>query len=570
MSQEEAAGGISSRFKDFMAAHNIEFHQQIHKMIKDNNATLEIHYEVLKKFDSDMGLLLMETPRQVLEIMERSAKEYLSILLPEHLHNIRLIMTCIPVYNIHSFRDEVVERLVSSVGVVTRLSEVFQQLLEVTYVCNSCASVLGPFLQNSSAAEVDKVASCPHCHSEGPFTVGIQKVIYNKYQKLTLQKLPRLLPPTNVPEGTEVILLDELIGCASLGDEIQVTGIYTKNYDTPLDPESYFHSYAKVIVAKRVVKEQSLLSPYILNNNDMELVLQLSQDPQIKERIISSFAPSIAGLEYIKTVITLAMFGGDRNTPSRGDINVLLLGDPDSPISQFFECVEHCAPKAVRALPAALKAMVHHNPVVQDWTLEDGALVLADKGTCLIDGLDQVNDANSQAILKSSQAGISEDNLKCRCSIIAGATPIGGRYESSRTFKENVALNDDIVSQFDVLCVVKEVVDETMSKVCSMVELHSSAYTDKEDATSCEMKDINVDRASVPAPVKQLKSLERLAKAHARMHLREEVNSEDFVAALRVLSVSFISSQKLVAQECLVKALASLDDYLLFANENSP
>ncbi|PWA62384.1 DNA replication licensing factor MCM2 [Artemisia annua] len=73
-------------------------------------------------------------------------------------------------------------------------------------------------------------------------------------------------------------------------------------------------------------------------------------------------------------------------------------------------------------------------------------------------------------------------------------------------------------------------------------------------------------RASVPAPVKQLKSLERLAKAHARMHLREEVNSEDFVAALRVLSVSFISSQKLVAQECLVKALASLDDYLLFAN----
>ncbi|PWA63792.1 hypothetical protein CTI12_AA351750 [Artemisia annua] len=141
------------------------------------------------------------------------------------------------------------------------------------------------------------------------------QVIYNKYQKLTLQKLPRLLPPTNVPEGTEVILLDELIGCASLGDEIQVTGIYTKNYDTPLDPESYFHSYAKFIVAKRV----------------------LSQDPQIKERIISSFAPSIAGLEYIKTVITLAMFGGDRNTPSRGDINVLLLGDPDSPISQFFE-----------------------------------------------------------------------------------------------------------------------------------------------------------------------------------------------------------------------------------------
>ncbi|GJX58328.1 DNA replication licensing factor MCM2 [Tanacetum coccineum] len=163
-------------------------------------------------------------------------------------------------------KDDYVGNFSGIVGVVTRLSEVFQHLLEVKYTCNKCTSLLGSFLQKLSTAEVVG-RSCSHCQSEGPFTVIREKTVYNRYQKLTLQSRHYLVSPTTAPISIEVILLDELIGYARLGQEIvipslclsffsttvisvkspfpfaniqEITGIYTKNYDFPLAAEHEF------------------------------------------------------------------------------------------------------------------------------------------------------------------------------------------------------------------------------------------------------------------------------------------------------------------------------------------
>merc|ERR1711881_679508 len=155
----------------------------------------------------------------------------------------------------------------------------------------------------------------------------------------------------------------------------------------------------------------------------------------------------------------------------RGDLNVLLCGDPGTWESQFLKYLEKIAHRAVFATgqgasAVGLTAYVQRHPATGEWTLEAGALVLADKGVCLIDEFDKMNDADRTSIheameqqtISISKAGIVT-SLKARCSVMAAANPIGGRYDPSMTFSENVDLTEPILSRFDVLCVVRDTVD---------------------------------------------------------------------------------------------------------------
>ncbi|KAI8552939.1 hypothetical protein RHMOL_Rhmol06G0306800 [Rhododendron molle] len=221
----------------------------------------------------------------------------------------------------------------------------------------------------------------------------------------------------------------------------EVTGICTNNFDLPLNTKNGFPVFATVVEANYVTKKQDLFSAYKLTEEDKEEIEKLSKDPNIGEKIIKSIAPSIYGHEDIKTAIALAMFGGqeknvNRKHRLRGDINVLLLGDPGTAESQYVEKTGHRAVYTTGkgASAVGLTATVHKGTVTPEWTLEGGALVLADKGICLIDEFDKMNDldrvsiheAMEQQSISISKAGIVT-SLQARCSVIAAANPIGGR-----------------------------------------------------------------------------------------------------------------------------------------------
>ncbi|GLJ12831.1 hypothetical protein SUGI_0198590 [Cryptomeria japonica] len=650
VTRDEVRRFIAKKFRQFLDSYvnqksgngELEYIRLINEMVAANKCSLEIDYKQFIFTHPNIAIWLADAPQSVLEVMEEVAQNVVWRLHPNYknIHDkIYVRITNLPVYDqIRNIRQVHLNTMIRIGGVVTRRSGVFPQLQQVKYDCNKCGTVLGPFFQNSYS-EV-KVGSCPECQSKGPFTVNIEQTIYRNYQKLTLQESPGIVPPGRLPRYKEVILLNDLIDCARPGEEIEVTGTYTNNFDMSLNTKNGFPVFATVVEANYVTKKQDLFSAYKLTDEDKAEIQNLAKDPRIGERIIKSIAPSIYGHEDIKTAIALAMFGGqEKNVKGkhrlRGDINCLLLGDPGTAKSQFLKYVEKTAQRAVYttgkgASAVGLTAAVHKDPVTREWTLEGGALVLADRGICLIDEFDKMNDqdrvsiheAMEQQSISISKAGIVT-SLQARCSVIAAANPIGGRYDSSKTFAQNVELTDPILSRFDILCVVKDVVDPVKDEMLArfVVDSHAksqpkgsnmeegSARLSQDDFSSVgnasdpeilsqdtlrkyvtyaklnvfpKLHDVDLEKLThvyadlrresshgqgVPIAVRHIESMIRMSESHARMHLRTYVAEEDVDMAIRVLLDSFISTQKYGVQKALQKSFKKYITYKKDYNE---
>lgn len=247
----------------------------------------------------------------------------------------------------------------------------------------------------------------------------MEQTIYRNYQKITLQESPGRIPAGRIPRSKDCILLADLCDRCKPGDEVDITGVYTNSYDGSLNVEQGFPVFSTVIFANHLVVKDCKQIVQSLTDDDINAIIKMSKDYRIAERIIASIAPSIYGHEYIKRALALSLFGGEPKNPGnfcilvfyflityifvvlgqkhkvRGDINVLICGDPGTAKSQFLKFVEKIAPRAVfttgqGASAVGLTAYVSRNPVSREWTLEAGALVLADHGVCLIDEFDKV------------------------------------------------------------------------------------------------------------------------------------------------------------------------------------
>merc|ERR1719183_3448845 len=229
-------------------------------------------------------------------------------------------------------------------------------------------------------------------------------------------------------------------------------------------------------------------------------ILELAEQPNIRERFIASMAPPIYGMQHVKTAIATSMMGGQQKIAAgkhriRGDINTLIVGDPGLAKSQFLKYVEQTFPRAVYttgkgASAVGLTAAVTRNEH-GEFVLQGGAMVLADDGICLIDEFDKMNDqdrtsiheAMEQQSISISKAGIVA-TLQARCAVLAVANPVEGRYDAQRTFAQNVNLSDPILSRFDVLCVLRDEADAVQDErladhvICSHIRSHPEANSD--------------------------------------------------------------------------------------------
>lgn len=474
---------IFREFKSFLTEYTDEhgtsvYGTRVRTLGEVNAESLEVSYDHLSASKAILAYFLANAPAEVLKIFDQVAMDVTLLHYPdyERIHSeIHVRISDLPVhYTLRQLRQTHLNCLVRVTGVVTRRTGVFPQLKYVKFDCTKCGVTLGPFQQESNV-EV-KISYCQNCQSRGPFTLNSEKTVYRNYQKITLQESPGTVPAGRLPRHREVILLWDLIDSAKPGEEIEVTGIYRNNYDAQLNNRNGFPVFATILEANHVVKSHDQLAGFRLTEEDERAIRALSRDPKIVDKIIASMAPSIYGHTDIKTAVALSLFGGVSKEAQgklniRGDINILLLGDPGTAKSQVLKYVEKTAHRAVFATgqgasAVGLTASVRRDPITAEWTLEGGALVLADRGTCLIDEFDKMNDqdrtsiheAMEQQTISISKAGIVT-TLQARCAIIAAANPIGGRYNSTIPFSQNVELTEPILSRFDILCVVRDTVD---------------------------------------------------------------------------------------------------------------
>lgn len=489
ITREAVRRGIKREFRDFLQTFVDEhgtsvYGERIRDMGERNKESFEVNYENLADSKIILAYYLSNSPIAMLKILDEVALEVTLMQFPayERIHReIHVRITDLPVKNtLRELRQSQLNCLIRVSGVVTRRSGVFPQLKWVKYNCGKCSALLGPFYQDIHN-EI-KINTCPSCQSKGPFNVNMEQTVYRNYQKLTIQESPGTVPPGRLPRHREVICLWDLIDQAKPGEEIEVIGIYRNNFDASLSTKNGFPVFATIIEANFINKKENMFAAYRLTEDDTKQILAMGKDKRIGKKIMKSIAPSIYGHDDIKRAIALAMFGGvPKNIQGkhiiRGDINILMLGDPGTAKSQFLKYVEKTAHRAVfttgqGASAVGLTASVHKDPITREWTLEGGALVLADRGVCLIDEFDKMNDSDRTSIheameqqsISISKAGIVT-TLQARCSVLAAANPIRGRYNSSIPFSQNVELTEPILSRFDVLCVVKDLVDPELDHI---------------------------------------------------------------------------------------------------------
>ena len=412
LAQEPVRRAVASQFRaflrDFVDANGDRVYRgRLRDMCASNGQSLEVSYTHLCTMMPTVAVWVADAPSALLDVLHGAAFEAALSEFPEYgaIHRqVFVRIADLPIHDaIRDLRQYHLGKLVRIAGVATRRTCVYPMLQLVKYDCLKCRYLLGPFVQTDDGGEI-KLGSCPQCQSKGPFAVNSAETVYQNFQKITVQEAPGSVPAGRLPRQKDVVLRHDLIDAARPGELIDVTGVYAHAYDVSLNARHGFPVFTTLLEANHVVRreDEAGAGGVRLTDDDRAECERLARDPRIGARVAAAIAPSIYGHSDIKQGLALALFGGQEKTRGtahrlRGDINVLLLGDPGTAKSQFLKYVEAVAPRAVFATgkgasAVGLTAAVQKDPITREWTLEGGALVLADRGVCLIDEFDKMNE----------------------------------------------------------------------------------------------------------------------------------------------------------------------------------
>ena len=481
------------RFQEFIESTYIA---DLMESIRIGNDHFTVDFKELAKFDPELADLVLDNPEEVVRGFEIGIQD---LELSRKEKNFRVRINNLPESQeilIRNIRSKHIGKLFFTQGIVRQKSEIRPQVTNAKFECPACGNIMGILQLESAMREPTRCG----CGRKGKFKLIGKELV--DAQRLVLEEAPENLEGGEQPKRIDVFLKQDLVSPmgdkkTNPGTKINVTGI-VKEVPIILRTGAQSTRFDLLVEANHIETSNEDYDEIKITPEEEKEIMELAKDPQVYEKIISSIAPSIYGHEKVKEALMLQLFGGVNKKRSdgaitRGDMHILLIGDPGAGKSQMLKRASIIAPKSryvsgKGASGAGLTASVVKDEFLKGWSLEAGALVLANKGFCMIDELDKMSKEDTSAMheaLEQQTVTISKANiqatLRCETTVLAAANPKWGRFDPYELIAKQIDMPASLINRFDLIFPIRDMPDaEKDTKLASFIlKLHETKKPDE-------------------------------------------------------------------------------------------
>ncbi len=486
---------------------------------------------------------------------------------------------------VRNIRSRNINELIVVEGIIRQASDVRPQVVNAKFECPSCGTVL-------SVLQIEKKFREPtrcSCGRRGGFKLISKEMVDT--QRLVIEEAPESLTGGEQPKRINIFLKEDLVEPlmeekTTPGSRVKVIGVL-KEVPVPLQSGGLSTRFELALEANNVIPLEETFEELNISDEDEKQILELSQDPRVFEKLTKSMIPSVWGYDEIKRCLILQLFGGVKKVhadgqKSRGDFHILLIGDPGVAKSATLVFMSGISPKGryvvgKSASGAGLTATVVRDEYLRGWSLEAGAMVLANKGLVCIDELEKMDpndrsamhEAMEQQTITVSKANV-QATLRAETSVLAAANPKFGRFDPYQSIAQQIDLPPTLINRFDVIFPLRDLPNREKDELIATHVLYEHQKMGEEmliprdllrkyvayakqrikpaltDQAVDEIKKFYVELRNmpiaaegavrpIPISARQLQALIRMSEASAKMRLSETVEPEDSKRAIEIM-----------------------------------